>query len=281
MDVFGANWANHLTRLEENWHAAVQHDDTVIIAGDTDWALYLDDAMETIDLISSWPGRKILLRGNHDYWWSSKTTSKVRNVLPSDIVALHNDAVQIEGFNICGAKGSPVPGGIDWTPQHAKLLNREEQRLEMSLAASDPSLPIIVAMHYPPFFPSSGPGEYCEILERWHVACVVYGHLHGAAATSGPANEHSGVRYRIVAGDAVEFRPVLIARDGKLTIDGGRKEIVAMSEEQDPESLRSLVNAELEEKRREVGSEAEAEELYDLPVGGEELAESLPDREKD
>src|SRR5579884_1523559 len=91
MDVFGPQWTNHVDRLEEAWRDLVEEADTVIVAGDIDWALYLDDALETLRRIDSWPGDKLLIRGNHDYWWSSKTTNKVRRALPPSLRLLHND----------------------------------------------------------------------------------------------------------------------------------------------------------------------------------------------
>ena len=215
MDVFGPPWFNHVQRLEEAWARVVGTEDTVIIAGDTDWALHLDEAMETLNRINSWNGRKILLRGNHDYWWSSKTTNRVRNSLPPSLSLLHNNAYQADGFNICGTKGSPVPGGIDWTAENAKLLNRESQRLEMSLQARDEALLTIVALHFPPFYPSHRTSPYREVLERYGVAACVYGHLHGGSA-SGPNGRYGKIEYRLVAGDTVEFSPILIAADGEI-----------------------------------------------------------------
>lgn len=211
MDIFGAQWENHINRLETSWAAVVHLTDTVIIAGDIDWAISLEDAQETLTRLESWNGTKILVRGNHDYWWASKATGRVRKALPPSLRALHNDAHQAEGFNICGAKGSPVPGGFDWSEQDAKLLNREEQRLEMSLAARDPALPTIVALHYPPFYETSPATGYRRILEEAGVQSVVYGHLHGDSARGGPQGTHNGILYRLVAGDAVGFRPVLIS----------------------------------------------------------------------
>ncbi|GAC1328165.1 MAG: metallophosphoesterase [Chloroflexota bacterium] len=215
MDVFGPQWKDHVERLEQSWNRHVAADDVVIVAGDIDWALYLDDAMETLERLDAWSGTKILLRGNHDYWWSSKVTSKVRKRLPPTLRLLHNDALQAEGFNICGAKGSPVPGAIDWTQENAKLLNREVQRLRFSLEHRDDTLPTIVALHYPPFFPSQGRSLYRDVLEESEVGMCVYGHLHGASAASGPHGVVGGVYYRLVAADATDFCPVLVAGDGR------------------------------------------------------------------
>ena len=215
MDIFGPRWYNHVQRLEQAWAQRVQDEDTVVIAGDTDWALRLDEALETLNRIDSWPGRKILLRGNHDYWWSSKTSSKVRRSLPPSLALLHNNAFQVEGFNICGTKGSPVPGGIDWTAEDAKLLNRESQRLQMSLDGADPTMPTIMALHYPPFYPSHGTSPYREEMERRGVSVCVYGHLHGGAG-GGPTGRYGNIEYRLVAGDTVDFQPVLIVCKGEI-----------------------------------------------------------------
>ena len=214
MDLFGARWSNHVDRLERAWRSIVTEHDTVVVAGDIDWALHLGDAMETLNRLDRLPGHKILIRGNHDYWWSSKVTNRVRKALPASLRLLHNEAFQIEGVNVCGAKGSPVPGGIDWTPENAKLLNRETQRLQLSLAERDPALPTIVALHYPPFYPSYGDSEYREILETSDVEVCAYGHLHGSSATSGPHGRYGRTQYCLVAGDATGFRPVLLAQNG-------------------------------------------------------------------
>lgn len=216
MDVFGTVWSNHVERLQESWSAIVEPDDTVIIAGDIDWAMHLADAFETLDLIESLPGTKILIRGNHDYWWSSKTTGKVRARLPTNMLALHNDAISVDGFNVCGAKGSPVPGGMDWTEQNAKLLNREVQRLRMSLDNRDPALPTIVALHYPPFYPANPDSPFRLLVQQAHASAVVYGHLHGTAAASGPSGVYAGTEYRLVAADAVDFSPVRLGANGTL-----------------------------------------------------------------
>jgi predicted phosphohydrolase len=219
MDVFGNQWQEHVERLEAAWDASVQPYDTVIIAGDTDWALHLHEATETLRRIDSWNGQKILVRGNHDYWWSSKATNKVRKILPPSLVLLHNNALQADGYNICGAKGSPVPGGIDWTDENAKLLNRELQRLLISLGERDPGLPTLAVLHYPPFYPSHPDSPYRAALEGNSVSTCVYGHLHGDATRTGPSGVYGGIRYYLVSADAVDFRPVLIVPNGDPSSD--------------------------------------------------------------
>lgn len=230
MDVFGPQWTNHVDRLERAWQERVSGGDTVIVAGDIDWALHLPDAMETLNRIDSWNGHKILLRGNHDYWWSSKTTNRVRQALPPSITLLHNNSLIAEGMNISGAKGSPVPGGADWTDENAKLLNRETQRLRMSLESRDRRLPIIVALHYPPFYPSHPDGPYADLLSEYAVSVCVYGHLHGRAAGSGPSGLFHGTEFMLVAADAVNFEPQLVASGGQVVAGLDARAHVAQSQ---------------------------------------------------
>lgn len=216
MDVFGEHWVNHMGRIESAWTGLVQPGDTVIVAGDIDWGLRPDEASETIDRLASLPGAKLLVRGNHDYWWSSKSTNKLRRALPPGVALIHNNAFQAEGFNICGTKGSPVPGSIDWTPDDAKILAREEQRLATSLSNRDHALPTIVALHHPPFFVGHPDSPYRDAIRHAGAAACVYGHLHSDASSSGPLGEADGTVYFLVAADAVDFRPVLIASAGRL-----------------------------------------------------------------
>ena len=111
MDQFGPTWTHHMDRLESAWESMVAPNDTVVIAGDIDWAMRLEEALFTLQRLDRWRGSKLLIRGNHDYWWSSKTTSKVRRAVPASIRLIHNNSVVVEGINVCGSKGSPVPGG--------------------------------------------------------------------------------------------------------------------------------------------------------------------------
>ncbi len=217
MDIFGPFWVDHISRLERAWRDLVAPNDTVILAGDLDWALHLADALPTLERIAAWNGRKILIRGNHDYWWSSSATGKVRKALPEGIALIHNDSARAEGFNIVGAKGSPVPGGIEWDDIDAKLLNRESERLKLSLASRDPELPTICALHYPPCYPGAHVTPYTRQLTESGSSLCVFGHLHGAAALSAPQSSINGVAYRLVAADYLDFRPALIATDGTIT----------------------------------------------------------------
>lgn len=217
MDEFGPRWVDHIGRLESAWEQAVGPRDTVVIVGDIDWALRLEDAASTLDRIHEWNGGKLLVRGNHDYWWSSKATSKVRRMLPSSIRLLHNDSVMVDDVNVCGSKGSPIPGGIGWTPDDEKLLRRELVRLRLSLEAREPDLHTVVAMHYPPFFPRHPISPYKELLEEYEVTSCLYGHLHGDAAESGPKGSIGNINYYLVAGDFLDFQPVPVWDGGPVT----------------------------------------------------------------
>ena len=228
MHIFGPQWENHIDRIESAWQGLVGEEDTVIVAGDLDWSLKLPGAIPTLKRLATWKGDKILVRGNHDYWWSSGATGKVRAVLPDGIRLLHNNAFQVEDFNIVGCKGSPVPGGPEWTDIDAKLLNRETERLKLSLAARDVSLPSIVALHYPPLSSNGGPTPYTQFFAESGVKLCVYGHLHAEASRAAVEGGHGGVEYRLVAADHVGFRPVPIGRAGvilagdEITTDAGR-----------------------------------------------------------
>jgi predicted phosphohydrolase len=216
MNIFGDHWDGHVEAIERAWTAKVDPQDTVLIAGDIDWSLRLEDANSTLTRIDSWPGRKIIARGNHDYWWSSGASAKVRAALPPSLSLIHNDALEAEGFNIVGCKGSPVPGSYDWSEVDAKLLNRETERLKLSLARRDPSRPSIAVIHYPPWFESNGPTPYTQLFKESNVVLCVYGHLHAEAARSGVSGMRDGVEYRLVAADHVGFQPIPVAHDGRV-----------------------------------------------------------------
>lgn len=273
MALFGEQWNNHMDRLERNWKAVIRPEDTVIIAGDIDWAMHLDEAEETLQRLDSWAGRKVLVRGNHDYWWSSKSTNRVRRALPSSITLIHNDSVVAEGYAICGAKGSPVPGGVDWTAENAKLLNREAGRLETSLAHAPEGFPIIAALHYPPFYPAHPDTPYHELLERFRAVLCVYGHLHGSSGRAGPRGRIGETAYRCVAADYVNFEPVLLISAGSARGNNGRYRGDEMDSKQ-TETLTDLAQDEMTDKRREFNDETRVQELYDIPSEpDEELAE--------
>ena len=142
----------------------------------------------------------------------------MRRILPPSIDLIHNNVFEVEGFAIVGAKGSAVPGALEWTDVDAKLLNRETERLKLSLAARPPDLPVIGALHFPPFFPSSGPTTYQVLLEEAGARACVYGHLHGESSRAGPHGVINGVAYACVAADRVGSRPVEVLQNGRVVL---------------------------------------------------------------
>lgn len=262
MDVFGSHWRDHMDQVERNWRRSVVPGDTVIIAGDLDWGMHIEETQDTLRRIDGWPGRKVLVRGNHDYWWPSRSTNRVRRSLPSSISLIHNDALVVEGYAITGAKGAPVPGSSDWSEENAKLLNREAGRLQTSLQAAPTGLPIIVALHYPPFYPGGTETPFRALIDRHDVRMCIYGHLHGASGNTGPAGIIGRAEYRCVAADHVGFEPVLLV--GEAERRDREKEAKRMADS-DRESLRDLAEDEMADKRKEFDNEAQVRELYDVP----------------
>lgn len=216
MDIFGPLWERHDERFFANWRTRVGPEDTVLVAGDISWALELSDALVDLQAIDELPGRKILIQGNHDYWWQS--LAKIRALPLRTISFLQNDSMQAEGVSICGTRGWLCPGDWHWAedPEHnAKIYDREAGRLGLSLQHARkhaPGLPILAMLHYPPLALPQVSTRFTATLEAaGDVVTCVYGHLHGASAHQRAfTGEQGGVHYRLVAGDALDFTPVQI-----------------------------------------------------------------------
>lgn len=227
MDVFGQDWANHAERIKSNWEREVEPDDTVVIVGDISWALKFDDALVDLEWIHNLPGKKVLIRGNHDLWWAG--INKL-NKLYDDMFFLQNTHYLCENtissdknnstrrVAICGSRGWTDPSDPDFTQDDEKIYKRELLRMEMSLesAVNAGCDQIIVAIHYPPAMPSDcfsekGGSDFTKLFEKYPVKKVVYGHLHGEnGPPKGIAGVYNGIEYQLVAVDAVGFAPVLI-----------------------------------------------------------------------
>lgn len=213
MDIFGEHWKNHTKRIALQWKQRVRSDDWVLIAGDISWAMKFADALPDLELIESLPGRKVMIKGNHDYWWHR--VGPIRPHLPPSIAALEADALDIETAIVCGTRGwlTPETSGFD-ADTDMRVYNRELGRLDRALAAAHTlahgKRPIIVMIHYPPFV-NSYPTAFAERIAKAGVTACIYGHLHRAedwaSAVQGVVN---GVYYQLSACDYLGFGPVAV-----------------------------------------------------------------------
>lgn len=205
MDIFGPQWQNHFERIRADWLERVSSEDVVLLPGDLSWAMRLEEALEDLSRIGELPGRKLLLRGNHDYWWSS--IGRVRRALPEGCYALQNDSLKMDGMLFAGSRGWQIPAEPEGDSDDARIYRRERQRLEMSLSharAQSADAPLIVMMHYPPR--TDAMEGFSDILKRFGARDVVYGHLHGAGLYGAVRGEVDGVRYHQVSCDGLDFR---------------------------------------------------------------------------
>ncbi len=208
MDVFGTHWEHHFERIQADWRERVAPDDLVLLPGDISWAMRLSDAVPDLAAIAALPGRKALLRGNHDYWWSSIT--QVRAALPEGMHALQNDALRFDGVVVCGSRGWLCPGTAALSADDEKVYARELTRLELSLVDAQkkrqPGDRLTAMLHYPPFADRCRPTEVTALLARYGVEDAVYGHLHGAGLCGAFSGEMDGVRYHQASCDGLGFR---------------------------------------------------------------------------
>lgn len=208
MDIFGAHWVGHAEKLRARWLEVVAPEDTVLIVGDISWALRFEEALPDLEWIAALPGTKVLVRGNHDYWWSSKRSAqKMRAALPASLVPLHKTSyvVEQEGqrIGLVGTRGWTLPPA---TPHDAEIAASEEARLRASLASLPPVDTIVAMLHIPPFTPELHDTVFVEILREAGVATVVYGHVHRGKGRFFEGTR-DGIHYRNVAADQVDFRP--------------------------------------------------------------------------
>lgn len=204
MAVFGAHWEGHFLKIAQDWRARVRPEDLVLIPGDISWAMQTEDALPDLRAIGELPGRKILMRGNHDYWWCGIT--RLRELLPSGMYAIQNDALRMEDVILCGTRGWTLPAQENGPDE--KIYAREVLRMEMSLEHARRLGParLIVMTHYPPLDEKGGETRMSALFARYGVGDVVYGHLHGASLRGAVNGLHGGVRYHCVSCDGLQFR---------------------------------------------------------------------------
>ena len=211
MGVFGDAWKDHAYKLADIWKEEVSEEDIVIVVGDISWAMKAEEAAADLDFLHSLPGRKLLVRGNHDLWWQG---IKKLNALYKDMIFLQNDYfVFDEDTAVCGSRGWGLPGLEDYGKDDEKILKRELIRLKLSLdkAMGAGFKDIICALHFPPALTPQNSSPFTELIEKYPVSRVVYGHLHGQQAyKKGIMGAYAGITYSLVSGDYLDFRPLRV-----------------------------------------------------------------------
>jgi len=223
MDLFGPEWKDHHLKIQASWKKYVASEDLVLIAGDISWAMYLADAAIDLEWIHHLPGTKVLVRGNHDYWWSS--LNKLKKILPSSIHIIQNNAFCWNDIAVGGARLWDTPEydfdqyihfieqltNSDKEPAseefNEKIFQRELHRLELSLKAFDPTAKHRIAItHYPPIGANLQPSQASTLLEKYHVEACVFGHLHNVKADALPFGTKNGIRYSLTSCDYLNFK---------------------------------------------------------------------------
>ncbi len=206
MEVFGSHWAGYLGRLETTWRELVTDEDLVLVPGDVSWAMKTGQAQEDLSFLGALPGKKVLLRGNHDYWWSSY--HQVCAALPGGVSAIQNNVYTHQHIAVAGSRGwlTPVHAAFS-EARDGTIFAREMIRLKLSLDMLSPDTCNIVMLHYPPFSEKGAPSPFAELIAQYPVRQVVYGHLHGQAAAHAFEGEYAGIPYALVSADHLAFRP--------------------------------------------------------------------------
>jgi hypothetical protein len=214
MDVFGEKWANHTERIKENWLSLVGESDTVIIPGDVSWGMNNSDSKSDFLFLDSLPGKKIISKGNHDFWWQTmkKLNAFMQELNIRSVSFLHNNAYVCEDFIVCGTRGWLLEGN---TPEDEKLINRESERLKKSLdeglklREKHPDNEILCFLHYPPAYGGVCCEKICDILKKYRIERCYYGHLH-TVVPDRLTHRIGQTQLKLISADSLNFTPYLI-----------------------------------------------------------------------
>lgn len=212
MNIFGEVWEGHFEKISADWRAKVTDEDVVLIGGDTSWGMKLEEGMLDVARLAGLPGRKVFIRGNHDYWWSAIT--RVRTLAPDDtFFFLQNDCVKFENVIIAGSRGWTCPGSADYTEHDEKLYLREAERFRLAFCevgkVREEGDTLIALIHYPPMGIRKEETLFTRLFDENRVDKVVFGHLHGAGFF--PLRcERGNIEYYLTSCDKVNFRLVQI-----------------------------------------------------------------------
>ncbi len=215
MEVFGEKWGGYVQKIENNWNRLVKAEDTVIIGGDVSWEMKLADCVGDFGFLNSLPGRKIISKGNHDYWW--ETASKHNRFLSdngfSDIEFIYNNAYIAENTAICGTRWWMDLTSEGFRAEDLKIYNHELLRLEASLKEGERSgcEKMIAALHYPPFKADGTVNDDIkELFHMYKVDLCIYGHLHGAGLKNAVTGQFGSTFYQLTSADFLDFTPYRI-----------------------------------------------------------------------
>ncbi len=215
MDIFGHRWENHAEKLKENWLKKIKPEDTVVIPGDISWGIDLEEAKEDLLFLDSLPGRKLIGKGNHDYFWGTvnKMTAFIDHAGITTISFLYNNAYIVDNKIVCGTRGWMSEFGVK--AEDERIIKREAQRLELSLQQGmklkeeNPDAKLLVFTHYPIVFGDFINYEFIDILYKYEVNTVYYGHLHNVKESQ-LDKSYLGIDFHLIAGDYIGFDPVLV-----------------------------------------------------------------------
>ena len=204
MDIFGAKWLKHDEKIKENWIKKITDEDTVLIAGDISWSMRSDESKVDLDWIDALPGKKIISKGNHDYWWGG--ISKL-NRMYENTKFLQNNFYTYEDYAICGSRGWILEGSDRFTEKDKKIFDREIIRLKLSLDKAKEAgyENIVVMIHYPPMNEKRENSAFTNLFKEYGVKKVIYGHLHGPSLANVLNGEHEGIEYLMTSCDFLDF----------------------------------------------------------------------------
>jgi len=206
MEIF-SGWEEYQKKIKENWERLLKPEDTIVLAGDISWGMNLSEAAPDFAFLHSLPGTKIILKGNHDYWWNSM--KKMTDFFDANgfdsLHILHNNCYAYEHLGICGTRGwVNMPGET----ADAKVLAREQQRLRTSIqAAVNQNLTPVAFLHYPPVYWGNQNEMLLEVLHEFQVKDCYYGHLHGNTHAKATKGFQDGICYHLISGDYLQFKP--------------------------------------------------------------------------
>ncbi|MGL5972614.1 MAG: metallophosphoesterase [Oscillospiraceae bacterium] len=211
MDIF-SGWENYSQRLKENWIKLVNDNDIVVLAGDISWGMKLQDTVKDFEFLNCLPGKKVILKGNHDLWWQSK--NKIKNFFEqnnfNNIDIIYNNAVKYKNYNLCGTRGWMFADNCDDKSSADKIIARESGRLRFSLNDCDADKETIVFLHYPPIYNDYVIKEFIDILKEYNIKECYYGHIHAKGCNMAFNGVYEGIKFKLISADFLKFTPYFI-----------------------------------------------------------------------